>query len=274
MDKVTRKSTSLASIYVRLIRSRIRSQVQYRSSFVMAIVGNLLVSFLDFLGILVFFHHVPSLGGWKFEEIAFLYGSSYIGMRFADMAVGHIEQLPQYIRMGTFDTFLMRPLGSLFQMTTGDFSLRQLGGAIQGSVIFGLALGWVTVAWTFGRVAMVAITIVSGAAIFSAVWIIGNAISFWLIDTREIANAFTYGGNFVNQYPLHIFSGWIRRFVTVVVPIAFVNYFPSLYILGREAPFGASPVLSFISPVVAAVTSAVAWFIWRAGVRHYRSTGS
>ena len=61
--------------------------------------------------------------------------------------------------------------------------------------------------------------------------------------------------------------------VGYIVPIAFVAYFPSLYILGKPDPLGLPPVLQFAAPVVAVVTAIAAGLVWRVAVRHYQSAG-
>lgn len=264
----------MISIYFRLIGSRIRSQLQYRISFVFGFLGNMLMTLLDLVAILLFFAHVGAIGGWSFQEIAFLYGSSTIGLRFADAAIGHIELLPHYIRTGMFDSFLMRPMGSLFQLVTADFTLRQLGGLLQGAAVFGYAVANLGVDWTLPKILMTVLMLAAGFLIFIAIWIAGNSISFWFIDTREMANAFTYGGNFVTQFPMHIFSGWMRRLFTVVIPVSFINYFPSLYVLDKVDPHGWPGSLRFMSPGVAALFLGIAGLVWRLGVRRYTSTGS
>ena len=62
--------------------------------------------------------------------------------------------------------------------------------------------------------------------------------------------------------------------LTLVVPVAFANWYPTLYLLGREDPFGMPEWLQFASPLAALVTVALALLVWRTGVRHYTSTGS
>lgn len=261
------------ALYRRLVGSRIRSQSHYRFSFALSIVGNGVLTALDILNIVVFFHHIDRLGGWTLPEVAFLYGTSYVGHRIGDMLIGQIEQLPIYIREGTFDSFLIRPLGALFQVATSEFSLRHLGGVTQGLIVFGWAIATVTVDWSPARVVMVGVMMVVSLVMFMAIWVITNSIAFWFVDTREIANSFTYGGNFVSQYPMHIFGAWMRRFFTVVIPIAFINYFPALYVLDKPVLFGA-PAFRFLSPVVAVVTVLAARAVWRAGLRRYQGTGS
>jgi ABC-2 type transport system permease protein len=62
--------------------------------------------------------------------------------------------------------------------------------------------------------------------------------------------------------------------LTFVVPVAFVNWYPALFILGRRDPFGLPAALQLSSPVAALVLCVLAAVAWRAGVRRYRSTGS
>jgi ABC-2 type transport system permease protein len=64
------------------------------------------------------------------------------------------------------------------------------------------------------------------------------------------------------------------RGVTFVLPLAFVNWLPALYVLGRPYPLDLPAWVAFASPVVAALCCALAGIAWRAGLRAYRSTGS
>jgi ABC-2 type transport system permease protein len=264
----------LARIYVRLVDARIRAQLQYRLSFAINLVGAGLISFLDFLAILIIFHQVDALGRWSAAEVALLYAIASISFGLTDVVIGHLDLLPNMIREGDFDLILIRPLGSLFQVVAADFSLRKLGKAFQGGAVLAVALANLDVSWTAGKVAMIALAIVAGAVIYAGVWVAFSTITFWLIDSQEVANAFSYGGNFVAQYPVNIFGPWLRRLVLFVVPIAFVSYFPALYVLDKEDELGLPRVLQFASPVVAAATLVVAGLVWRTAVRHYRSVGA
>ncbi len=59
-----------------------------------------------------------------------------------------------------------------------------------------------------------------------------------------------------------------------MVPLAFVNWYPVLYVLGESDPFGLPDWVRLASPVVALVMAVLAAWAWRAGLRRYRSTGS
>jgi ABC-2 type transport system permease protein len=162
----------------------------------------------------------------------------------------------------------------LLQLVTDDFAPRRVGKVLQSALILAVALSAVHVHWTAGRVAIIPVTVLSGTVIFGAVWVITACIAFWTVESGEVANAFTYGGNFMTQYPLGVYGAWLRRLLAYLVPLAFVNYFPAVYLLGRRDLLGAPGFVRFLSPLIAVLTVFVARGVWTEAVRHYRSTGS
>jgi ABC-2 type transport system permease protein len=263
-----------AVLYLRLVTARVRSQVQYRLSFFLDFFGAVIVGFLDFAAILIIFDNVPQLGGWSVSEVALLYAISGIAFSLTDVVIGHLPIfLPEQIRTGNFDLILLRPRGSLLQVLTADFQLRRLGKAAQAAAVLVYALARLDVDWTVGRVLMLPVAIVSAAFILAGVWIIAMCIVFWAIEGRETANAFTDGGQFLAQYPINIYERWLRRLLAFVVPMAFVSYYPALYIIGKPDPLGAPSWLRFAGPLVAVIVCATARVVWRFALRHYRGAG-
>jgi ABC-2 type transport system permease protein len=260
-------------LWRRLVGAQVRSQLQYRFSFVLTLIAQFAISFIDFLAIVVIFHNVPRLAGWSVQEVAFLYALSSITFGVTDLVIGHFDLVPRLIRDGNFDILLVRPRGTLFQIVASDFQLRRLGKALQGVVILVYALLALHVDWTVSRVVVFALSIPSGIVIFSSVWVVFGCLVFWTVEGGEFANAFTYGGNFLTQYPVDIYGAWLRRFLAYLVPLAFVAYFPALYIFGKPDPLGLPRVLEFLSPAVAVLGVFVAGCAWSFAVRHYRSAG-
>jgi ABC-2 type transport system permease protein len=260
-------------LWRRLVGAQVRAQLQYRTSFVLDLSGAFLISFIDFLAVLVIFHNVPRLGGWSVREVAFFYALSSISFALTDLLIGHLDQFPQKIRDGNFDIMLVRPRGSLYQVIASDLALRRVGKAVQGALVLVYALAVLHLHWTAGKIAMLVLAVPTGIVIFASVWIVGACLAFWTTDGGEFTNAFTYGGNFMAQYPIDIYASWLRRFLCYLVPLGFVVYFPSLYILGKDDPLGLPRFLEFCSPLVALAAAAVAELAWRGAVRHYRSAG-
>ncbi|MFK3729594.1 ABC transporter permease [Streptomyces sp. NPDC088090] len=254
----------------------IRSTLAYRASFALTLFSSFCVTFFDFVVILLMFGQVQGLGGFSFAEVAFLYGTTGTAFGIADLALGSLQRMGRRIRDGSLDVFLLRPAPLLAQVAADTFALRRLGRVLQGLMVlvWSLVLLRDEVAWTWGKTLMVPGMVGCGAVIFMAVMVLGASALFWLQDAAEVTNSFTYGGNTLLQYPPTVFAQDLVKGVVFVVPLAFVNWLPALYVLGRPAPAGVPSWAAFASPLVALVCCAVAGLAWRAGVRSYRSTGS
>ncbi|MBP0934465.1 transporter [Streptomyces sp. CB02120-2] len=274
--EVPERSRALEGVrgYGLIVAMWIRSTMTYRTSFFLATFGNAVVQLLDFVAIYIMFSHVEALGGFSLPEIALLYGSCSASLGLADLLLGNTDRIGVRVRDGSLDTMLVRPVPLLAQVAADRFALRRLGRIVQGLGVLGWAVWALDVAWTPGKVLLVPVMILAGAAIFAAVMLAGAAFQFVAGDAAEVQNSFTYGGNTMLQYPPTVFGKDLLRGVTFIVPLAFVNWLPALHVLGRPDPLGLPGWVGYLSPLVAFVAFLPASLAWRAGVRSYRSTGS
>ncbi|MEU3858526.1 ABC transporter permease [Streptomyces sp. NPDC028722] len=252
----------------------VRSTMAYRASFAMTTFGNFAATFFDFVTIMLMFSRVDTLGGYSLPEVAFLYGLSGTSFGLADLVIGSMDRLGRRVRDGTLDTLLVRPAPVLAQVAADRFALRRLGRVTQGALVLGWSLTRLDIAWTVPKVLLMPVIVVSGFGIFAAVFVAGAAFQFLAQDASEVQNAFTYGGTTLLQYPPSVFAKELVRGVTFVLPLAFVNWLPACYVLGRPYPLDLPTWTAFTSPLVAVGCCALAGLAWRAGLSSYRGTGS
>ncbi|MGW8884337.1 ABC transporter permease [Streptomyces sp. NPDC055749] len=260
--------------YGLIVAMWLRSTMAYRASFAMTALGNFVVTAFDFVTILLMFSHVDALGGYTLPEIALLYGMSATAFGLADLLLGSMDRLGRRVRDGTLDTLLVRPVPVLAQVAADRFALRRLGRITQGLLVLGYALVSLDIAWTPLKLLLLPLAVLSGAAIFGAVFVAGAAFQVVAQDASEVQNAFTYGGTTLLQYPPTVFAKDLVRGVTFVVPLAFVSWLPALYVLDRAYPLELPEWAAFLPPVVAGACWVLAGLAWRTGLRAYRSTGS
>src|SRR5438046_2355746 len=82
-----------ADLYVRLVGAQIRSQLQYRASFVLQAVAQSTSTVVDFGATVLLFQRFPSMAGWSLGEVAFLCGLGGIAFAVSDMACGGFDRL-------------------------------------------------------------------------------------------------------------------------------------------------------------------------------------
>lgn len=249
-----------------------RAAAAYRGSFALMVLLGFVVAAVDVAVILVVFANTTALAGFTRDEVLLLYGAASLSFTLCDMLVGNLDRVSAHIKAGTFDTFLIRPVGAWVQLAADRFNPTRIGRIVQAVLVLGHAVTALGVGWDRGW--MIAVMVATGMVIFGSLWTLAGALQFLLTDAPEVVNTFTYGGQQLTQYPLAVYSRELVLGVTYVLPLAFVNWQPGLYVLGRDDPFGTPEALRFLGPVAALVLALAAMAAWRQGVRHYRSTGS
>jgi ABC-2 type transport system permease protein len=262
------------AVYRRLVGARIRADWQYRTSFAFYLLGQILASTADLGAIALVFANVDALAGWSGPEVVFLFAASGLSFGIGDVLVSQVENASIHIKAGTFDRFLIRPIGALWQLCASEFALRRIGRVVQPLVALGVVLAIVDVEWTAPRVLLVPLTVACGSVIFSAIWVVTSSIAFWTVETQELANSFTYGGNQLTGYPVDVLARWLRRIAVFVVPLASVAYLPGCALFDKPMPFDLPRWVAWTGPAVALVMALLARSVWREAIRHYRSTGS
>jgi ABC-2 type transport system permease protein len=258
----------------RIALLRLRGQMQYRASFLMQIAGNFLINIVEVAVLWALFQHFNDLGGWSLADVIFLHGLAMVMFALGDTLGNGLQAVPQLIREGAFDRVLVRPMSTYVQSLVNEVSLRHFGLLAQGILLLGIGMSAVDTGWNAPKLAYLPVVIISGTALFTALFTIEAIISFWTVNSVEAVNAFTYGGSDLGQYPLHIFQRGLRFLFLWIIPIGFMTYYPALYLLDREDPLGAPGVASFVAPLAALAFCAVVGVAWQIAIRHYRSTGS
>ncbi len=260
--------------YAALLGGQVRSVVSYRASFAVELLTNVGAAGLDVLTVIVLFGSARAVAGFTLTEALLVVSLAGSGFALADLTVGNVDHLKTYVRTGTMDAVLVRPLGALPQLLCMDLPLRKAVRVLINVIVLVIALRINDVAWTPARAAVAVLTPVAGAVFFGAIFVLSASLAFWWVDSGEIGSAFTYGGRDFASYPVPVYAGWFRSIFAYALGFGFVAYQPALALLGRADPLGLPAWAGPLSPLVALPAAAVAAAVWHAGIRHYRSTGS
>ncbi|MCZ6678995.1 MAG: ABC-2 family transporter protein, partial [Candidatus Poribacteria bacterium] len=268
-----RGGVHLLSLYFHFVKVHIKSEMEYRISFLMSIASHFCITFLDFLAIALIFSRFHTLQHWSLWEVAFFYGMIGVSFSLAEMIGRGFDVFPSLVVRGEFDNMLIRPLGTFYQVFAYQFQLRRLGRMSQGLMVLLVAVKQLGIQWTLGKLAFLLASLGGGICFFIGLHVVGATICFWTVQSIEIINVFTYGGTEAGSYPMSIYRYWFRSFFTFVVPLAFASYFPALTLIEKADPNGAPAMLSYISPAVGLLFLMLTTVFWRFGVKRYHSTG-
>jgi len=258
-------------LYFKYMSILFKSQMQYRTSFLLLCAGQFFVPFAVFAAMYFLFERFGGLPGWTFHEAALCFGVIQMAFALAECFVRGFDAFSNLIVRGGFDRLLVRPRGTVIQVLGSNFEFTRFGRMLQSAVVLGIAVNGLSIAWTPAKIITLLLMIIGGVVVFSGIYILAATFCFWTVQGLEVANIFTDGGREMAQYPLDIYAKWVTRFFTFIIPFGAVSYLPLLYILGRaDGP----DLLCMAMPLASLLFLAPCLAVWRIGVRHYRSTGS
>lgn len=256
-------------LYFKYVSMLLKSQMQYKASFIMTALGQFLVSFTAFLGMYFMFSRFHSVDGFAFSEVLICFSIVLMAFSITECFVRGFDVFPSLIQSGNLDRILVRPRSEIFQVLTSNIDFSRIGRLFQSILMLGYAIRAGEIVWTFDKVITVVLMIIGGIAVFSSLFILYAGISFFTIEGLEFMNIFTDGSREFGKYPLSIYGEGILKFFTYVIPIALFQYYPFLYLIGRSNNAG----LIFL-PLVGFVFMIPCYCFFRFGLRKYKSTGS
>lgn len=259
-------------IYSIFLKQYLKGLLEYRADFMIGMFAFLLDQSLGIFFLFVIFHNIDLLVGFTFEQMILMYGLSQIPKGIDHLFFDNLWLLPQTIRRGDFDQYLLRPINSLYHFLIVRFQPDAFGEILLGLILAIYSLNRLDGVSTVNYIVLVLVIIlfvIIGAFIFTGLKLITSSISFWITNAYPIMQI-TYNLNQFARYPVRIFPKFIRILMTYVIPFAFVAYYPMLYIIGD---------VSFIEVFIKLIllTTAlmgVGILLWNRGIKKYNSTGS
>lgn len=258
-------------LYFKYFSIHLRSAMEYKTSFCLTAIGQGMTTAFSFLSMYFLFNRFGSIEGYTFNQVLLCFSTIFISFALAECFGRGFDRFSAIISNGEFDRIMLRPRNEIIQVLGSKIEFSRIGRLIQAIVIFIYGITTCGVEWTSEKIFTLTLMIIGGVCLFFGLFIIYAAICFFTIEGLEFMNIFTDGGREIAQYPLNIYNNWVLKFFTFIVPLAFVNYYPYLYLIDRVHE---NKVLYMISPVCAILFIVPAFVLWKIGVRHYKSIGS
>lgn len=260
-------------MYLHYIRAYAASLMQYRLSLLMRLLGTLGGAALEVAGIWVIFTRFQTLGGWSMIETMLLYAVASMAFGLAEWLGRGFDVFPRLVGSGEFDRLLLRPHSTVLQVLGTRFEMNKLGRVLQAGLLAAWCLQELAATMTPAKYVLLGAAVIGGAFVYTGVFVFFATLSFWTVESVQIAYVFTNCSLDMFQYPIEIYSTWLRRFFTFVVPLAAITYYPLTAVLGKTDATGLPGWFPWLSPALGPLFFLATLAFWRVGVRHYHSTG-
>lgn len=264
----------MLAAYLQYWRINLLTMIEYRANFIMWFFFTIVYHGVALAALYVTMRQFPSMNGWDFRQMFFLYALWMAGHETHNSLFFTIVSVPEYIREGRFDRFLVRPLDTLFQVLTVPQQI-----VPDGLVLAVITLGAATAAAGVrvdATFALLIVPIVLGAAMIDlGISLAVATISFWFVRVDTLRWVVMSLEQDFTRYPISIYTRGVRIVLSFVLPFAFMNYFPATYFLQKtDAGMHLNPAVGLLTPAIGLAWTAASYAFWRVGLRHYQGTGS
>lgn len=244
---------------------------EYRIDFIIGISAMFLANIASVIYFWVIFQNVITLNGWTFGQILFLSGMLSVVSGFWHTFLSGLSpwRIEEDIRRGRLDRVLLTPISTLRYYVMSNIDEDGFGELIAaflilitGAHLSGIILG-------IQNIALLTIFIISGILILFSIFTIFSCLAFWTTKVHSIAESLFHLMVFI-KYPLEIYNPLIVFFLTFVLPLGFINYYPAEIFLGK----GLYLQLSYLAPFIGIIFLIISYSLWKFSLKHYTSTGT
>jgi ABC-2 type transport system permease protein len=263
------------SLYLCFIKLQIKSAAQYRFAFFWQVLSVVSGYSAEFILIWVLINQFKNINSWGPFEVMFLYALNLLSYAFAGVFfLIPSTNLSTRIQSGEFDEVLIKPLNPFIYSIYRDFDYGYIGHIALSITVMVICIIKLGIVLTVAKFVFLMAVILGGMAIQSSAFIFTSVPVFWLIQSDSLMHVFLWDLKSFIRYPISIYNKAVQIFLTLIIPYAFINFYPAQYFLGKNDFLMFHPIFQFLTLPIGIIMFYFAYRFWNYGVKRYKSTGS
>jgi len=256
-------------IYTLFINTSFGIEMEYKINIFIDLITALLGLIGSVFLLSIFFDNASSIGGWSFEQALIIQGIYTILNGVTNTWFSpNLTEIVKYIREGTLDFVLIKPIDSQFWISLKRISPSGLIEIGLGLLVLIYCLNINEIKISLSLMVLFAMTIICSISILYSLWFLISTTTIWFVKTwnaTEVLRSFLY----IGRFPLNSFSISLRVFFSTVIPITFITTIPSELILGI------APIWKIILEIVVSyIFLMISRKFWKYALRFYSSASS
>lgn len=255
------------SLILTFAKNSLAGQLEYRINFFfgIAVETGFMMSKLTYVA-LVYSANV-TINGMTPDYILLVIGTYAIMTGIYMSFYPNFCNIPSYIRDGTLDIYLTKPISQLFLITFRYIDFAMPVPNIIGGIIM-VTIGWKRCRFDvdIGNITIFIAFIILGAVLTYAIFLLPRLIAFWTVSISGIAQISDSAWDF-NNMPMKIYNRVIQEIGCFLFPIFLITNMPGL-VVGKAVSKGFI-IWACIAPFFVLTITIV---IWKIAIKRYSST--
>ena len=167
-------------IYCKILSQDLKSKMSYRADFIISTIGMIFTNIAGFISFWILFRNFPSINGWSYHEMLFLYGFSLISLTPVQCFFDNNWNLRMYVYSGDFIKYCFRPINLFFYFQSEVFDIKGLGQLAFGLGTLIYAWNKIELAFTPVILLKIVVLLITSSLIMIAVMNAAAATCFWI----------------------------------------------------------------------------------------------
>lgn len=256
-------------LYAHFLRFSFSRAMQFRLDFFFRVGMDTLwyAMHLTFFGVL--YGHTDAVGGWDRHQTAVFLGGVFVADALQmTLFSNNLWNFTQAVNKGDLDYHLVRPVSTLFFVSLREFAANSFLNLLMAIGILVWAIAGYPHPFPPGALLAYVPTLLLGVFLHFCLQLGFLLPVFWIHSGTGLRDVFWTVDAYTSR-PVGIFSGWVRRVLVSVLPLALVVSYPTRVLLegpsvGLVAHVAGAAVVAFV----------VLLFVWKRGLLAYSSASS
>lgn len=253
-----------------LFKMKLSRTMMYRLSFFGAtfVDGSLFVLWLLMFNAI--YSQVDSIGGWnRGQTIIFLGTFSLLNAINMTIYFFGVVEIPWKIKNGDLDHYLTKPINPLLRVTFENINLGSVPLILLSIGIIAYGISLVGISVSTGTLLLYILFIILMAILYYDMEVIIRTIPFFVISATSIERLEGAAMDLCMRVPGVLFNGIFKVLFYFILPYGIMATIPAQIITNSV-----SSIMIATSAVIVAVFTVFALWLWRFGLRHYKSASS
>jgi ABC-2 type transport system permease protein len=256
-------------LYKHFVKFSLMQAMQFRFDFFFRIIMDCIFYLVNVLFYQVLFQHSGALGGWT-ESQVMIFISGFLLVDAIQMTIisNGTWMIPVLVNKGELDYYLLRPISSLFFLTTRDFAFNSFINVLVAAGIMVWSFSLSPEAFPIYKILLFLFLTLNGTYLFFLCRILTLTPVFWTHNGRGLEMIFWTLDKFAER-PDGIYRGWVRKILVSIMPFAIISSFPA------RSLFQGNPweIASYCVGIVV-IMNIITVAVWNLGLKHYSSASS
>lgn len=268
MKHIHRLKLYLGLIYS-FAKNSLAAQMEYRVNFIAGILVETGFMLAKLTYVLLIYKTNVTINGMTPDYILIFIGTYAIMTGIYMSFYPNLWNISTYVRDGTLDTYLTKPVSQLFLVTFRYLDFAMPIPSLLGGIIM-VVIGWNRCEFAVNilNVLCFLLFIILGTVLTYAIFLLPRLLAFWVVSTNGIAQISDAVWDF-NNMPMGIYNRVIQGIGSFLFPVFIITNIPGLFIGGKISKY-------FLAWAVVApmIFLTITIYIWKKALKRYSSASS